>query len=157
MYQDTDFGKDVLAGVSLQAEAEGLKIVATTAHKPTDTDFTAAVTKLREAKCDLLELGTIVRDTMIIISTVKKAGWDVHLLGQAASYDTAVATAPGGTGKGFFLISTLYVYPDDPRPEVRDLMARYRAKYGIDMNISARPASPWPRLHWKLFDERGGI
>jgi branched-chain amino acid transport system substrate-binding protein len=135
MYQDTDFGKDVLAGVSLQAEADGLKIAATTAHKPTDTDFTAAVTKLREAKCDLLELGTIVRDTMIIISTVKKAGWDVDLLGQAASYDTAVATAPGGTGEGFYSMTpTLYVYPDDPRPEVRDLMAKYRAKYGIDIN-----------------------
>jgi branched-chain amino acid transport system substrate-binding protein len=135
MYQDTDFGKDVLAGVSLQAEADGLKIVGTTAHKPTDTDFTAAVAKLREARCDLLELGTIVRDTMIIISTVKKAGWDVDLLGQAASYDTAVATAPGGTGEGFYSMTpTLYVYPDDPRPEVRDLMARYRAKYGIDIN-----------------------
>jgi branched-chain amino acid transport system substrate-binding protein len=135
MYQDTDFGKDVLAGVSQQAEANGLKIVATTAHKPTDTDFTAAVTKLREAKCDLLELGTIVRDTMIIISTVKKAGWDVDLLGQAASYDTAVATAPGGAGEGFYSMTpTLYVYPDDPRPEIRDLMARYRAKYGIDIN-----------------------
>jgi branched-chain amino acid transport system substrate-binding protein len=135
MYQDTDFGKDVLAGVSLQAEADGLKIVATTAHKPTDTDFTAAVTKLHEAKCDLLELGTIVRDTMIIISTVKKAGWEIDLLGQAASYDTAVATAPGGTGEGFYSMTpTLYVYPDDPRPEVRDLMARYRAKYGIDIN-----------------------
>src|SRR5580692_7283050 len=74
MYQDTDFGKDVLAGVTMQAEAENLKIVATTAHKPTDTDFTAAVTKLHEAKCDLLMLGTIVRDTMIIVSTVKKTG-----------------------------------------------------------------------------------
>src|SRR6201989_3043408 len=135
MYQDTDFGKDVLAGVTLQAEADNLKIVATTAHKPTDTDFTAAVTKLREAKCDLLELGTIVRDTMIIISTVKKAGWTVDLLGQAASYDTAIATAPGGTGDGFYSMTpTLYVYPDDPRPEVRDLMARYRARYGIDIN-----------------------
>jgi branched-chain amino acid transport system substrate-binding protein len=135
MYQDTDFGKDVLAGVTMQAEAENLKIVATTAHKPTDTDFTAAVTKLREAKCDLLTLGTIVRDTMIIISTAKKVGWDVDMLGQAASYDTAVATAPGGTGEGFYSMTpTLYVYPDDPRPNVRDLMARYRAKYGIDMN-----------------------
>ena len=28
MYQDTDFGKDVLAGVALQAEADNLKIVA---------------------------------------------------------------------------------------------------------------------------------
>jgi branched-chain amino acid transport system substrate-binding protein len=135
MYQDTDFGKDVLAGVTLQAEAENIKIAATTAHKPTDTDFSAAVTKLREAKCDLVTLGTIVRDTMIIISTVKKAGWEVDLLGQAASYDTAVATAPGGTGEGFYSMTpTLYAYPDDPRPEVRDLMARYRARYGIDMN-----------------------
>ena len=135
MYQDTDFGEDVLAGVTLQTEAENLKIVATTAHKPTDTDFTAAVTKLHEAKCDLLMLGTIVRDTMIIVSTVKKTGWDVDLLGQAASYDTAIATAPGGVGEGFYSMTpTLYVYPDDPRPEIRDLMARYRARYGIDIN-----------------------
>ena len=135
MYQDTDFGKDVLAGVTLQTEAENLKIVATTAHKPTDTDFTAAVTKLHEAKCDLLMLGTIVRDTMIIVSTVKKTGWDVDLLGQAASYDTAIATAPGGVGEGFYSMTpTLYVNPDDPRPEICDLMARYRARYGIDIN-----------------------
>jgi branched-chain amino acid transport system substrate-binding protein len=135
MYQDTDFGKDVLAGVTMQAEAEGMKVAAVTAHKPTDTDFTAAVTKLREANCDLVALGTIVRDTTLIIGTVKKAGWNVDLVGQAASYDTAVATAPGGTGEGFYSMTpTLYVYPDDPRPEVRDLMARYRTRYGIDIN-----------------------
>ena len=135
MYQDTDFGKDVLAGVTLQAEAEGMKVAAVTAHKPTDTDFTAAVTKLREANCDVVALGTIVRDTTLIVGTVKKAGWDVDLVGQAASYDTAVATAPGGTGEGFYSMTpTLYVYPDDPRPEIRDLMARYRAKYGFDIN-----------------------
>ena len=63
MYQDTDFGKDVLAGATMQAEAMGMKIVATTGHKPTDTDFTAAITKLREANCDLIAMGTIVRDS----------------------------------------------------------------------------------------------
>ncbi|HEY4172628.1 MAG TPA: ABC transporter substrate-binding protein [Rhodopila sp.] len=135
MYQDTDFGKDVLAGVTLQTAAENLKIVAMTAHKPTDTDFSAAIAKLREAHCDLITLGTIVRDTMIIISTVKKAGWDVDLLGQAASYDTAIATAPGGTGEGFYSMTpTLYAYPDDPRPDIHDLMARYKARYGFDIN-----------------------
>jgi branched-chain amino acid transport system substrate-binding protein len=135
MYQDTDFGKDVLAGVTLQAAAENMNVAAITAHKPTDTDFSAAVTKLREANCDLVTLGTIVRDTTIIIATVKKTGWDVDLLGQAASYDTAVATAPGGTGEGFYSMTpTLYAYPDDPRPEIRDLMARYRARYGFDIN-----------------------
>ena len=43
----------------MQADAQNMKVVATTAHKPTDTDFTAAVAKLREAKCDLLTLGTM--------------------------------------------------------------------------------------------------
>ncbi len=110
-------------------------MAATTAHKPTDTDFSAAVAKLHEANCDVVVLGTIVRDTMIIVSTVKKIGWNVDLVGQAASYDTAVATAPGGVGEGFYSMTpTLYVYPDDPRPAIQDLMARYRAKYGIDIN-----------------------
>ena len=73
MYQDTDFGKDVLAGVTMEAEAENIRITATTAHKPTDMDFTAARTKLRDAKCDLIVPGTIVRDTTIMIGTVKKS------------------------------------------------------------------------------------
>jgi len=135
MYQDTDFGKDVLAGVTMQAEAMNLKVAATTAHKPTDTDFTAAVTKLREANCDFIALGTIVRDTTLIISSIKKIGWNVDLLGQAAAYDTAIATAPGGVGEGFYAMTpTFYVYPDDPRPEIHDFMARYKAQYGIDIN-----------------------
>jgi branched-chain amino acid transport system substrate-binding protein len=135
MYQDTDFGKDVLAGATMQAEAMGMKIVATTAHKPTDTDFTAAVTKLREANCDLITMGTIVRDSTLIISTAKKLGWNVDLLGQVASYDTAIAEAPGNVAEGFYSMApSLYAYPDDPRPAVKAFMQQYKARYGIDAN-----------------------
>ena len=135
MYQDTDFGKDVLAGAVMQTEAMGQKLIATTAHKPTDTDFTAAIAKLREAKCDLITLGTIVRDTTLIISTVRKLGWNVDLLGQVASYDTAVAEAPGNVAEGFYSMApSLYAYPDDPRPEVQAFAKRYKAKYGFEVN-----------------------
>jgi branched-chain amino acid transport system substrate-binding protein len=52
MYQDSDFGKDVLAGVVAQTEAMGMKIAATSAHRPTDTDFNGAVSKLhRGLRC----------------------------------------------------------------------------------------------------------
>jgi branched-chain amino acid transport system substrate-binding protein len=135
MYQDTDFGKDVLAGAVQQTEAMQMKVVATTAHKPTDTDFTAAVAKLREAKCDLIALGTIVRDSTLIIATVKKLGWNVDLLGQVASYDTAIAEAPGNVAEGFYSMSpSLYAYPDDPRPSIKALTQKYKAKYGVEMN-----------------------
>jgi branched-chain amino acid transport system substrate-binding protein len=135
MYQDTDFGKDVLAGAEIQLTAMGMKLAGSTAHKPTDTDFTASASKLRDAKCDLIVVGTIVRDTTLIISTVRKMGWNVDIVGQLASYDTAVAAAPGGVAEGFYSMTpSNYAYPDDPRPAVRDLMQRYRARYGIDIN-----------------------
>ncbi len=135
MYQDTDFGKDVLAGAQLQAEAMGMKIVATTAHKPTDTDFSAAVNKLRDAKCDLITMGTIVRDSTLIIATVKKLGWNVDLLGQVASYDTAIAEAPGNVAEGFYSMSpSLYAYPDDTRPAIKAFTQKYKARYGVDVN-----------------------
>src|SRR5215470_5217262 len=61
MYQDTDFGKEILEGAELQTKKLGIKIVETAAHKPTDQDFTAPLTKLRQAGCDLIIMGTIVR------------------------------------------------------------------------------------------------
>jgi len=135
MYQDTDFGKESLIGVNLQTEAMGIKLVASTAHKPTDTDFSANVAKLREANCDLVVLGTIVRDTIVIISTARKLGWNVDMMGQIAAYDTAIAEAPGGVGEGFYSMTpSMYAYPDDPRPAVREVMQRYKARYGVDLN-----------------------
>src|SRR2546428_7703474 len=51
MYQDTDFGKEVLDGVQIQAEKTKIKVVETTTHKPTDQDFTTQITKLKPAGC----------------------------------------------------------------------------------------------------------
>jgi branched-chain amino acid transport system substrate-binding protein len=135
MYQDSDFGRDVLAGIQAETKALGIKLVATTAHKPTDTDFTADLTKLRDAGCDWVGMGTIVRDSVDILSQARKIGWHVPFVGQTASYDTAVATAPGGVGEGFYSMSaSLYAYPDDPRPAVRAFAKEYKARFGIAPN-----------------------
>ena len=120
MYQDSDFGRDVFAGAEAEAHALGLQIIAQTAHAPTDTDFTSAVTKLREANCDMVVLGTIVRDTIIILQTAHKQGWNPDFVGQVATYSTAIAEAPGNPAEGFYAMTpALYAYPDDPRPEVK--------------------------------------
>jgi branched-chain amino acid transport system substrate-binding protein len=136
MYQDSDFGKDVLAGVVAQTKAMGMEVVATTAHRPTDTDFNAPVAKLKDADCDAIMLGTIVRDTNIIIQTVRKLNWNVDIVGQFASYDTAVASLPGGATEGSFCMTpALYAYPDDPRPAVQDFAKRFQAKWGRAPNF----------------------
>nr|WP_294523877.1 ABC transporter substrate-binding protein [uncultured Rhodopila sp.] len=135
-YQDSDFGKDVLAGVVAETGALGMKVVETTAHRPTDTDFNAPMSKLRDAGCDVVMMGTIVRDTNIIIQTARKMNWDVDMVGQFASYDTAVASLPGGATEGFYCMTpALYAYPDDPRPAVQEFAKKYKARYGRDPNF----------------------
>ena len=135
MYQDTDFGKDVHAGATAQLQAMGLKVAATTAHRPTDTDFNAALAKMHDAGCDLICMGTIVKDTTIILQTARKMGWKVDFCGQFASYSTAVAEAPGGPAEGFYSMSpALYRYPDFPDPKVQAFATAYRKQFGIDPN-----------------------
>jgi branched-chain amino acid transport system substrate-binding protein len=138
-YQDTDFGRDVMNGVWDQTKAMGIKLAAETTHKPTDTDFTASVARLRDAKCDLLLLGSIVRDTNQIIAAVRKTGWNVDMLGQVASYDEAVAELPGGASEGFYsMTSVLFATPDDPRPAVQAFVKNYKTLYGKDPNFAAQ-------------------
>lgn len=139
--QDTDFGRDVMDGVRDQLKAmEGKALlVAEALNKPTDTDFTASVAKLKDANCDLIVLGGIVRDTLQFVSAVRKTGWNVDMLGQAAIYDSAVAEAAGGTTEGVYAMApVLFVAADDPKPEVQKFAADYKAKYGHVPNFAAQ-------------------
>jgi branched-chain amino acid transport system substrate-binding protein len=139
MYQDTDFGKEVLDGVQLQAEKLKLKVVETVTHKPTDQDFTAQVTKLKAAGCDLVLMGTIVRDSIVPYATARKMGWtDVDFLGSAASYDLFVAAAQGGVTEGFYAMGlTAMPYRDTLSPEAQAWFDRYKERYKVDPNIGA--------------------
>lgn len=137
MYQDTDFGKEILEGAEEQAKKLGIKVVEKTAHKPTDSDFTAPITKLREAKCDLIAMGTIVKDSIVPYTTARKAGWnDVIFLGSAAVYDLVVGAAPGMDG--FYGMGlTEMPYADSDHPKVKAFVEAYKKKWNIDPNIGA--------------------
>ena len=136
MYQDTDFGKEVLEGAKEQTEKLKIKIVETATHKPTDQDFTASLTKLKSAGCDLIVMGTIVRDTIIPYTAARKSGWDVTFLGSSATYDVVVGAAPGMDGfYGMGLVEMPYA--DSSNPDMKKFVADYKAKYNIDPNVGA--------------------
>jgi branched-chain amino acid transport system substrate-binding protein len=137
MYQDTDFGKEILEGAELQTKKLGIKLAEVTAHKPTDQDFTAPITKLRGAGCDVIMLGTIVRDTIVPYNTARKMGWtDVDFVGSAASYDFVVGSAQGMDGL-YAMGLTEMPYPDSQSPLIRGFLEKYKATFKIDPNIGA--------------------
>ena len=137
MYQDTDFGKEIVVGAETQTKQLGIKLAAISAHKPTDQDFTASLTNLKAAGCDLVLMGTIVRDTIIPYVAARKMGWtDVDFVGSAAVYDGVVGAAQGMDGL-YAMGLTEMPYSDSPVESVRKFVAAYKAKYNVDPNIGA--------------------
>ena len=133
MYQDTEFGQEILEAARDQAKAMNLKIAAESGHKPADTDFTGAISKLREAKCDLVLMGTIVRDTIIPFATARKLDWNVPFLGSVATYEQVVASAQGGVTEGYYSMSSQpVIYPDQATGAAKAFMDAYKSKYNQD-------------------------
>ena len=139
MYQDTDFGREIHLGVVDQVKAMGLKLTASTSHKPTETDFTAPVTKLRNAGCDLVMMGVIIRDAILPVATGKKMGYNPAWVGTVANMDTIVSAAKGGVTEGLNAVTSFeLVYPDDPRPAVQKFFKVYKERTGKEPNQAAQ-------------------
>ncbi len=139
LYQDTDYGREVFEGARDQTAAMNIKLVETATHKPTDTDFTAQLTKLRAAQCDLIVLGAIIRDSIGAPSTAKKMGWDVDMVGTTATFDLNVSSAPGGATEGLYTMTQIEApYRDSPNPAIQQWVERYRAKFNTDPNPAAQ-------------------
>jgi len=139
LYQDTDFGKEILEGVQDLAKTMKFQIVETATNRPTDTDFSAQITKLRSAGCEIVAMGVIVRDAIIPYGTARKMGWtDVDFVATSASFDQIVASAPGGATEGLYVASGFVMpYRDTASPDVQKWWDAYKAKYNVDPNIGA--------------------
>lgn len=138
MYQDTDYGIEILEGAQDQAAAMGIPIVETSAHKPDATEFTAAILRLRNAGCDLVMMGTVHRDTILVLDAARKMGWDdVAWVGNNAAYGQVIAEHEAGEGYYAF-VHMARIYPDDDLvPEVRQWFETYVERFGEEPGLPA--------------------
>ena len=133
IYQDTDYGQEILDGVQDQVAEMGVEIAEVSAHKPTDSEFTAAIIRLRNAGCDLVMMGTVHRDTILVLEAARKSGWeDVAWVGNEAAYGQVIADQESGSGEGYYAFVPIAVlYGDDElSPEVRAWFDKYTDTYG---------------------------
>ena len=60
-----------------------------TTYKRGATDFSSQVAKMKEAGCDGVVMGTIIRETIGVIGTARKLDWNPAFVGTTASYSTS--------------------------------------------------------------------
>lgn len=136
IYQDTDYGQEVFDGALEQLQALGMEPAAVSAHKPTDTEFTSAILRMRNAGCNLVLMGTVHKDTILIFEAARKMGWEnVSWVGTNASYSQSVAEQDSGASEGYSVFTHITViYRDDPdMPEaVASWWDRYVEAFGMN-------------------------
>jgi branched-chain amino acid transport system substrate-binding protein len=138
LYQDDDFGIEIARGGEQALKELGMTYTERTTYKRGATDFSSQVQKMQSAGCEIVALGTIIRETIGAIGTARKLGWNPDFLGTTAAYLDLIHKLGGPAMNGFYTMGTMnYPYPDDPSANVRKWYQQYKEKFKEDPNLSA--------------------
>ena len=136
MYQDDDFGLEVMRGAEAGLKEINQVLAEKTTYKRGATDFSSQVSRMKDAGCDFVVLGTIIRETIGAIGTARKLGWNVDFMGSSASYTELIHKLGGPAMNGFYSTNTVNMpYLDDASKNVRDWANRYKDKFKDDPGV----------------------
>ena len=139
IYQDTDYGQEILEGAEDQLKEMGQALVGVSAHKPTESEFTASIIRLRNAQCDVVFMGTIHRDTILILEAARKMKFDVVFVGNNAAYGQVIAEQESSSGEGYHaFVHMAKLYKEDGLSDiVKRWWDRYEARFNVEPGIPA--------------------
>ena len=106
-----DYGHENELGFEQAVEELGLDVVYTGSHKATETDFVGTITAIKNSGCEMLVLGPLVKDTILLYTAARDAGWDAPIISNMVSYVPEVASAADGGLEGLYAAASFYV-PD---------------------------------------------
>jgi len=136
MYQDDDFGLEVVRGAEAGLKEIGQALAEKTTYKRGSTDFSSQISRMKDAGCDFVVLGTIIRETIGAIATARKLGWGVDFMGSSAAYTELIHKLGGPAMNGFYATNTVNVpYLDDASANVRGWAQRYKDRFKEDPGV----------------------
>ena len=136
MYQDDEFGLEVLRGAEAGLKTVGMEFVEKTSYKRGATDFSSQVAKMQSSGCDMIVLGTIIRETIGAIGTARKLGYNPVFLGSSASYTDLIHKLGGAAMNGLYATNTVTnPYLDDASQPIRFWANKYKTKFNDDPTV----------------------
>jgi len=136
LYQDDEFGLEVARGAEAGLKAAGQELVEKTSYKRGATDFSSQVAKMKAASCDLVVLGTIIRETIGAIAEARKTGFNPIFLGSSAAYTDLIHKLGGKPMDGFYATMTAqHPYLDEASQPIRFWANKYKTKFSEDPTV----------------------
>lgn len=131
IYENTDYGKGLSDVFTVAAKDQGAEIVANESYLIGETkDFSTVLTKIKNAKPDLLFIGGLYNEAALIAKQGKRLGLDIPMMGVDALYSDALIELGGKDVEGLLLPGFFHYSSDNP--VAQEFIQAYRAKYNSD-------------------------
>jgi branched-chain amino acid transport system substrate-binding protein len=136
IYQDDDFGLEVQRGAEAGLKAMNMELTEKTSYKRGATDFSSQVAKMKAAGCELVVLGTIIRETIGTIGESRKTGFNPTFLGSSAAYTDLIHKLGGKPMDGLFATHTVqHPYLDEASQPIRFWANKYKTRFNEDPTV----------------------
>jgi branched-chain amino acid transport system substrate-binding protein len=133
LYQDDEFGLEVQRGAEAGLKAVNMQVAEKTTFKRGATDFSSQVARLKASGCDLVVLGTIIRETIGAIGEARKTGFNPTFLGSSAAYTDLIHKLGGKAMDGLYATMTVQnPYLDEASQPLRFWANKYKTKFNED-------------------------
>jgi len=133
IYQDDEFGLEVLRGAEAGLKTMNMDFTEKTSFKRGATDFSSQVAKMKAAGCDLVVLGTIIRETIGTIGESRKNGFNPVFFGSQAAYTDLIHKLGGKAMDGLYAtMSAQNPYLDEASQPIRFWANKYKTKFNED-------------------------
>ena len=136
IYQDDDFGLEVLKGAEAGLKTLNMDFAERTSYKRGATDFSSQVSKMQSSGCDLVVLGTIIRETIGTIGTARKLGFNPTFIGSSAAYTDLIHKIGGKAMDGLYATMTVQnPYTEETSQPIRFWANKYKTKFNEDPTV----------------------
>ncbi len=156
LYQDDDYGIEILRGAKKELARLGMEPVSVTSYKRGATDFSAQIARARADGADALVLATVIRETAGAARAAQALGWNVPMICPMGCYAEETAELAPMNANAIYAVAQVEVpYEDSDNPGVQSWRARYERQYGIRPNIAAMRGTMSMRLFVAGLEETG--
>jgi branched-chain amino acid transport system substrate-binding protein len=136
IYQDDEFGLEVMRGAEAGLKSIGMDFAERTTYKRGATDFSSQVARMKSAGCDMVVLGTIIRETVGTIGESRKTGFSPVFLGSSAAYTDLIHKLGGPAMNGLYATMTAqHPYLDEASQPIRFWASKYKTKFNEDPTV----------------------
>jgi len=136
IYQDDEFGLEVMRGAEAGLKTLNMELLEKTSFKRGATDFSSQVARMKSGGCELVVLGTIIRETIGTIAEARKTGFNPIFLGSVAAYTDLIHRLGGKAMDGMYATNSVQnPYLDEASQPLRFWANKYKTKFNEDPTV----------------------